>query len=237
MLSGSGRWRGAAVLALASIAAAGCGSLLEGVGDLSRSVVHGDRSAQSTDTTVPAEGPGFRLAGVTAMTWANDGIGDATAGLDREALISAVWARGDGVNRFVQASRREIATALPGIEFPQLLPGATTHVSSQLVYDELTAGLDVATAAAFGMWVDEPYALPRTEAQLAVLRVGFRTAFDPDPGEFLSFQVSEGRELTWTKGDYVYQLFCRTGVSEPACFAIAESTFFLSAMLEYAGSA
>jgi hypothetical protein len=64
-----------------------------------------------------------------------------------------------------------------------------------------------------------------------VLRVGLRAAGDPAPGEFFSFQVSEGRELTWTERDYVYQLFCRTGVGEPACFAIAESLFSLQSML------
>lgn len=228
-------WR-AAALVVASAVMAGCGVMLEGVGDLSRSVVHGDRSAQVVEATSPADGPALRLTGVTTMTWANDGLGAATRGLERDALISAVWARGDGINPFVQASRREIAAAMPGIEFPQLVPGSATHVSSQLVYDTQTATLDVTTAAAFGMWVDEPYVLPRSEAQLAVLRVGFRTAFDPDPGEFFSFQVSEGREITWTKDDYVYQLFCRTGVSEQACFTIAESTFFLSAMLDLTGS-
>ena len=42
--------------------------------------------------------------------------------------------------------------------------------------------------------------------------------------EIFSFRVSDGRELTWTHGDYVYELFCRTGISEDACFAMASST-------------
>lgn len=182
-------------------------------------------------TTAPTESPGLRLTSVTAVAWANDGIEVFTGDLEREALISAVWARGDGISPFIQASRREIATALPGIEFPQLVPGPVTHISSQLVYDTQTATLDVSTAAAFGMWVAEPYALPRSEAQLAVLRVGARAAADIESGDFLSFQVAEGRELVWTKGDYVYQLFCRTGVTEDACFAIAESTLSLAGLM------
>lgn len=220
-----------AVTVLAAATGTGCAGMLEGVGDLSRHVVHGDRTTLSTTTTVPAEGPALRLRPVTEVAWANDGLGAATAGLGEDELRVAVWHRGDGISPFVQASRREIATALPGIQFPQLLPGPVTHVSSQLVYDVQTALYDVSTAAAFGMWVGEPYELPRSEAQLAVLRVGLRTAADLETGEYFTFQVTEGRELAWTSGPYVYQLFCRTGVTEDACFAIAESMTRLDAML------
>ena len=60
---------------------------------------------------------------------------------------------------------------------------------------------------------------------MAVLRVGLKTfADDLDDGEISSFRVAEGRELSWGFGDHVYQLFCRTGVTEEACFEIAGST-------------
>jgi hypothetical protein len=213
----------AIAVAFLVVTAAGCGDLLEGVGDVSRRVVHGDGQAASATTTTPAEGPALRLTSVSDVRWANDGIGVVTRTLPRDELLAAVWRRGDGISPFVQASRREITDALPGIEFPRLVPASVTHVSSQLVFDAQSALLDVATAAAFGMWVGEPYALPRTEGQLVVLRVGMRTAADIDTGEYLSFQVTDGRELVWTSGDHVYQLFCRTGVGEGACLAIAES--------------
>jgi hypothetical protein len=209
----------------------GCSDLLGGVGDFSRGVVYGDEPRIVTTTTVASEGPALRLTGVTEVSWSNDDLGADTGGLEGVELLSAIWARGDGITPFIQSSRREIAAALPGIEFPQLVPGQVTHISSQLVFDVQSVVLDPSTAAAFGMWVGEPYDLPRAEAQLAVLRVGLRAAGDPAPGEFFSFQVSEGRELTWTERDYVYQLFCRTGVGEPACFAIAESLFSLQSML------
>jgi hypothetical protein len=35
--------------------------------------------------------------------------------------------------------------------------------------------------------------------------------------------VADGRELAWSFGDYVYQLFCRIGISEESCFAMADS--------------
>lgn len=218
-------------ITIALLLLTGCSDLLGGVGEFSRGVVHGDEPLIATTTTVASEGPVLRLTGVTEVSWANDDLGDASGELEGVALLSAVWARGDGITPFVQASRGEIAAALPGIEFPQLVPEPVTHISSQLVFDVQSVVLDPTTAAAFGMWVGEPYELPRAEAQLAVLRVGLRAVGDPAPGEFFSFQVSEGRELTWTEAEYVYQLFCRTGVGEAACFAIAESLFPLQSML------
>lgn len=200
------------------------------MGDLSHRIVFGGEETTTT-TLPPAPSQSLGLKGITDLDWANDGIDDTTIGLDRTATVTAVWRRGDAATPFVQASRREIATALPGIEFPQLAPATVTHVSSQLLFDQLTGTLDASTAAAFGLWVGEPYDLPRQEGQLAVLRVGLKTFEDEDEGDIFSFQVSDGRELAWTDGGYVYQLFCRRGVSEAACFEMAESTIPLSLIL------
>ena len=223
--------RAAALVALGLVAAA-CGDALSGIGDLSERVVHGDKAA--TTTTTSGGSVDLRLKGVTGVAWFNDGMDVLTANLGREDTIAAVWVERE--NRgfeggFIQATRREIANTLPGVEFPQLVPEQVTHVTSQLVYDTFTATLDASTTAAFGLWAGEPYTAPRTESQLAILRVGLKTfAGDPDD-EILSFQVSEGRELAWAHGDYVYQLFCRRGISEQACHAMAESTVSLDLML------
>lgn len=214
------------IVALALVAGA-CGNALQGVGDVSRRVVHGDET--TTTTTVVEEGPSLQLEGITDLVWANDGMDGATVNLTVDDLVTAVWLRSEQVSPFAQATRREIATALPGAEFPRLAPEAVTHASSQLVYDAQTATLDVSTAAAFGLWVGEPYTAPRSESQLVVLRIGLRTeADDIQEGDYFSFRVADGRELTWAKGEYVYSLFCRTGVSEESCFAMAESTSPLS---------
>ena len=205
-----------------------CGDALESVGDVSRRFVEGETSTTTSEPEQQA--PVLNLKGITGLIWANDTVGG-NAELPPAALIRSVWLRGDGVTPFIQSSRQEIVAALPGIEFPRLMPSGATHVSSQLVFDIQTASLAVSTAAAFGLWASEPYAAPRSEAQLAVLRVGLRT-FDvgADPEEIFSFRVTGGRELSWTDGDYVYQLFCRTGVSEEACFAMAESFTPLSVL-------
>jgi hypothetical protein len=210
---------------------ASCGDALGGVGELSHRIVFGSGSTTTT-TEVVSDSQLLRLKGITDLVWANDGIDADTSGLGRDELVTAVWLRGDKVDPFVQASRREIAAALPGIEFPQLAPDRVTHVSSQLLFDQLTGILDASTTAAFGLWVGEPYDLPRSDGQLAVLRVGLKTSDDVADGEISSFQVTDGRELAWSDGPYVYQLFCRTGMSEAACFEMAESTIPLSLIVD-----
>jgi hypothetical protein len=224
--------RTAAVLTLALVVA-GCGDVLSGVGDLSERVVHGDRPS-TTSTTSGGGSVDLRLTGVTNVAWFNDGMDVATANLDRDDTIVAVWL--DAENRdaeggFIQATRREIARALPGILFPQLVPEQITHVTSQLVYDTSSGTLDASTTAAFGLWAGEPYTAPRSESQLIVLRVGLRTFTGDADDEILAFQVADGQELAWSHDDFVYQLFCRRGVSEQACYAIAESTIPLDLML------
>jgi hypothetical protein len=209
-----------AIALFTALLVSGCDNALDGIGELSRQVVHGD--AEEIAATTTPESTGLGLKGISDLVWWNDAL-DALGG-GRSALIRDVWGRGDGVSAYVQASRSEIAVALPGIEFPKLAPEAVTHVTSQLVYDPQTALLDAATSAAFGLWAGEPYVAPRSEAQLAVLRVGLATSGEQETTDISSFGVGGGRELAWVDGDYVYQLFCRTGISEESCFAIAEST-------------
>jgi len=212
-----------------TLVATACGDALEGVGDLSARIVRGDQT--STTTTQPGQ-VDLRLDPITSVTWINDELGAGTAGLSVDDLLLAVWLRGDQINQSVQASRREISEVLPGIEFPQLAPEGVSHLSSQIVYDVQTASLGVGTAAAFGLWVGEPYTAARSEAQLAVLRVGLKTFDDESPdNEVFSFSVADGRELSWVDGDYVYQLFCRTGVAPETCEALASSTIPLSLLV------
>ena len=218
-------------LIAAALVLASCGDALGGVGELSHRIVFGSGSTTTT-TEVVSDSQLLRLKGITDLVWANDGIDADTSGLGRDELVTTVWLRGDKVDPFVQASRREIAAALPGIEFPQLAPDRVTHVSSQLLFDQLTGILDASTTAAFGLWVGEPYDLPRSDGQLAVLRVGLKTSDDDVEGEISSIQVTDGRELAWSDGPYVYQLFCRTGMSEAACFEMAESTIPLSLIVD-----
>jgi predicted small secreted protein len=225
------------MLSLAAVTAAGCGDVLEGVGDMSRDIVHGGSTTSVTTTTLPQPGGGMALTRLSGdVTWVNDQF-EAGAGEGAQGVIRRVWQRSTGVDPYIQASRFEVAAALPGIEFPRMVPEKVTHISSQLVFDTQTGTLDVATSAAFGLWTAEPYTVPRIEGQLVVLRVGQRSAL-PDEGssDISTFQAADGRELAWAAGDYVYQLFCRRGISEESCFAMADSLTALQ-LLSYLPSA
>lgn len=216
----------APIVLITTLAVVGCGDALTGVGDFSERFVHGDTSSTTT-TTVP-EGPVVALSPVTDATWMNEGLDAGVGRVEADVLIARIWDRSPKTSEFVQAAPLEIVATLPGLKFPRLLPAGVTHISSQLVYDRQTLTLDPASSAAFGMWTAAPYTVPRGEGQSAVLRVGRNQVPGTGEGDISTFRVADGREMSWIEGDYVYSLFCRTGVSEEACFAIAESTVTLS---------
>jgi hypothetical protein len=224
-----------ALILLTTATVAGCGDVLEGVGDLSSDFVRGD--ATTTSAPVADTGPDLGLTGITSVAWANDDL-NLTASGSRDVLLRDVWQRGNGITAYIQAGRREIAMALPSLEVPTLMPTSVTHVSSQLVFDPETSLLEASTSAAFGYWAGEPYSLPRSEAQLMVLRVGLASTDEVEEfSDIAVFNVEGGRELAWVAGDYVYQLFCRTGVIEEACLTIADSfqPLTLLTMLDFDG--
>jgi hypothetical protein len=173
------------------------------------------------------------------LLWANDEI--ETASLeDQGAVIQEVFGRREG-DRFIQASRFEIAAALPGVAFPGLAPSGAEWVTSQLVVDnDGTVSPD--PSAAFGIWSTEPYTRSRSVAQMVVMRV----ATDPVAAEEVASADSElscerfaersadqceiltiadrptwlleetsGSTLIWFEGEYRYELFGRSFVPRP----------------------
>lgn len=213
------------VVALALLVAS-CGEPLGGLGDASHQFVYGDETSTTTTTQPPREAA-LRVNPADDLVWFNDLLGDGEG--DPETVIRRVYLRAARGERFVQASRAEIAAALPGVEFPLLVPEGVTHVTSQLVYDIETGRLDFATSAAFGLWAGEPYINPRSETQLAVLRVGELTEGESlAETDVFSILVEGGRELSWVSDGYVYSLFCRTGIEEATCLTVADSLGSLS---------
>ncbi len=160
-----------ALLALAALAAAGCSETpFSGLGEVTESWI----AAAPTSTTLPAAPEAVPAAlGDTApiieVEWVNDDLGDPPTG-DPDDAIATVWARSNKTDRFVQASRFEIAVALPGIEFPAVVPEGVRFVTSQLIFDPATGRLDDQVAA-FGFWSVEPYSRNRSVGQRAVLFV------------------------------------------------------------------
>ncbi len=212
-----------APVALVALLLAGCGDagLLDGVGDRTRSVVRGDTT---TSTAVIAVIAGSGLEGLIEsadVLWFNDDIEPQHTGPSDE-VVEAVWDRQLN-SRFVQAARREIAAALPGLVFPELVPQQVRWITSQLVYNQTSGTLDGDTSAAFGLWTAEPY--QSDTARLGVLRVG-RAPVEAlaARSEITVIAVPDGVSLGWTESGQRYELFCRTEVAEELCVEIARSS-------------
>ena len=168
------------------------------------------------------------LVGSGDLLWANDDLGD--GGLSEPlVVIRGVWSRQIG-SRFVQASRGEIAAAMPTIRFPSLVSEDVNWITSQLVFEPATGELDGNTSVAFGLWSVEPYSV--TEGQLGVLRVG---AAPGDVGagrsDTVPILVPDGVNLGWTEGGLRYEMFCRASIPDAVCEAIIDSFVPLSTLL------
>jgi hypothetical protein len=206
----------------------------------------------TTTTLPPVDIP--RHIATTALQWANDDIVNEDLD-DPDVVVAAVFSRRQG-DRFIQASRFEIAAAIPEINFPAVAPYGAEWVSSQLVIEN-SGRLSAEPSAAFGIWSAEPYTRSRSVAQMAVLRV----AHDPEtavelevPGaEFSCARFAErstdecalldieGRDvwklaaaggitLIWFDGPYRYELFGRVFVPSDVLEAMAADTVSLATL-------
>ena len=135
-------------------------------------------------------------------------------------MIASVWRRGDGVTSVIQASRNEIAVALPGIQFPELVPDSVGWVTSQLVYDVASGTLDADTTAQFGLWHLEPYSADG--GRTAVLRVRPATSADPI-GSISPETTSSGMDLSWVTESFHYRVSCPEALAEDYCWQMAET--------------
>jgi hypothetical protein len=147
-----------------ALALAGCGNQpLETLGKRSSKWVTAPTIV--TTTTIPITVP--LVASAEGLIWFNDEIG--TPAPDPETVVALVFARREG-DRFIQASRLEIETALSGIMFPTKFPPLAEYVTSQLVIEN-TGDISDDPSAAFGIWTAEPYTRSRSVGQMIVLRV------------------------------------------------------------------
>lgn len=186
----------------------------------------------AVNTTTPT------VVAVDDLFWSNDVIETENLN-DPEAMLAEVFARRGG-DRFVQASRFEIAVALPDVAFPARVPAGAEWVSSQLIFDN-DGNVADDPSAAFGIWSTEPYTRSRSVAQMAVLRVSMDleaatalatgeadpscarfTDRDTDACEVLAIgdhdawllRASGGPTLVWYEGPYRYELFGRSFVPQ-----------------------
>jgi len=201
-----------------------------------------------TITTTATTGPGPGLAPVSRIDWFNQDLSP-VGGTTPAEIISGVYSRANPSDPFVQATPAEIALALPGLEFPSLLPPEVRYVTSQLVYDLTTVTLASEEVAAFGLWTVEPYTRSRSVGQQGVLTVvsdpegiaalasgtadtscGRYVDRDADctvttVAETPAWELANaiGTTLVWYGDTYRYELFLRTGVGPGLAVQIAES--------------
>lgn len=217
------------LVALCALLASACGEegLLDGLGDQSADVIHGDTSL--TTTTVEPENVDTPIGSVRAsdVVWFNDGIAGEGSGTILE-VISAVWRRGDGITSVIQASRNEISGALPGIQFPELLPSDVGWITSQLVYDVASGTLGQDTSAQFGLWHEEPYTVEG--GRTAVIWVRPATSADVI-GSIVAESTPSSLLLSWVAESFHYQISCPIELLEDLCWQMAESPMPLSLLL------
>ncbi len=210
------------------LAACGDAGLLDGLGDRSVEVVHGETSLTTSTTEVVSVDTPLGSVRSFDLVWYNDGLAAEAESSETAVVISAVWNRGDGATSVIQASRNEIAVALPGIQFPELAPDSVGWVTSQLVYDVASGTLDRNTSAQFGLWHLEPYA--SDGGRTAVIRVRPATSSDVI-GTIASETTGTGIELSWVSEAYHYVISCPEALDEQHCWQMAESTMPLSLLL------
>jgi hypothetical protein len=211
------------IVVFASLAVAACGEsgLLDGVGERTRVLVEGSTTTTPEEVVVEVDPGEDGLVGPEDLLWFNDDIEPQFTGSAQD-VIRSVWERKLN-SRFVQASRSEIASAMPSVLFPELVPEDVRWVTSQLVYDNTTGALDPDTAAAFGFWISEPY--QSDDARLGVLRIGLAaTDAQADRSDIVPILVPDGISLGWTENGYRYELFCRSSITDALCIEVAAST-------------
>lgn len=211
------------IVVFASLAVAACGEsgLLDGVGERTRELVEGTTTTAVEEAVVEVDPVEGALVGPEDLLWFNDDIDPQFTGNAKD-VVRSVWERKLN-SRFVQASRSEIAAAMPDVLFPDLVPKEVLWVTSQLVYDDTTGALDPDTSAAFGFWISEPY--QSDAARLGVLRIGFAPVdVGTDRSDIVPILVPDGISLGWTEAGYRYELFCRSSISDEICVEVAAST-------------
>lgn len=149
--------------------ASGCGEdPLSGLGEGSSDWI---AEPQPPVTAPPSTRAPVEFVSAGLVEWWNDDLGRPEVP-ERGAVLAEVTVRRDDGQRFVQASRWEIAAVLPSLRFPARVPSEVRSITSQLVLRTDGPQLDPDLHAAFGFWVAEPYSRSRQAGRVGTLEVG-----------------------------------------------------------------
>ena len=203
-------------------AACSDGTLLEDVGNRSQRAIYGETTTTNTVVIEVEDVRDQPIAKSAEIAWWNDTITDPSRG-EPSFVTQQIWGRSDRRSTHIQASRVEITDALPGVKFPELVPGEVLWVTSQLVFDLASGTLDRETSAAFGLWPIKPYSV--SGGSSAVLRIGMATDSQKEIyADAIPEFVEDGMTILWVDGTYRYSLFCRSSLSEELCWRMQETS-------------
>jgi hypothetical protein len=182
-------------VALLAMAATGCSD--EALGDLggrsSDWIGEVATTATTTTTLMPSQ-----TRPATAVDWHNDELGEPDPEATPEEVLAAVFARAGDSSQYLQASRAEIAAAVPEVAFPATVPASVGYITSQLVIESRVLRLSAEPTVAFGLWSVEPYTRSRSVGQVVVLNVstdpnGAEVAADPNTEATCAAFTTENR--------------------------------------------
>lgn len=215
------------LVALLTLVAACSETALSGLGERSSGWIE----EVATTTTSPPTTVASPTRPATEANWVNDEFGSPPPDSRSEEVVTQVVGRSTAASRFLQASRAEIALAVPLVEFPSLIPAEAEYITSQIVVDAGTLRLSANPTVAFGLWSVEPYTRSRSVGQVAVITVftdsaGAAAAADVDSvcaaivdrlcrveslpsGPVWRLETSTEVTRLWFSGPYRYEMAAR----------------------------
>lgn len=238
------RTRSIAVLSFALLLAACSDTSLSDIGARSSGWIgdSGSGGTAGSEESLP------QVVRAVEVDWFNDDLGSPVAVGSAEEVLAAIVERTESADRYIQASRLEIAAVLPGLEFPDIFPIEITAVTSQIVIGSGRDRLDDEVYAAFGFWTVEPYTKSRSVGQRGTLTIGgiqgesacerfaagavaACTTETIGPHRTVRIDSESGQTWVWADEAYEYQLFLRgalAGNEVAADFMVRNSVPFVT---------
>lgn len=215
--------RSAAAVVLVTLLAACSESSLADLGDRSSGWI-GEASGGAIEVVSESGQP--NVVRSVEVDWVNDDLTESVASGSPEEVLAAVVARSPGPERYIQATRLEVAATIPGIVFPDLVPPEVVAITSQLVVSSARDRLDDEILAAFGLWTVEPYTRSRSVGQrgtylaaalqqasacdrFAAGAVAACTTETVGNTQTIRIDAESGQTWVWDDDAYEYQLFLR----------------------------
>lgn len=160
------------------------------------------------------------------VSWSNDELTETVPQGEPQEVLAQIVERTTGPERYIQATRLEIAATLPGMSFPDLVPPEVTAISSQIVVSTTRDRLDDEVYAAFGLWTVEPYTRSRSVGQrgtfivaglsadsacdrFAAGAVASCTTETINGLDIVRIDAESGQTWIWEDDTYEYQLYLR----------------------------